>query len=124
MPDLKPDVVTLTDASTVTVNAAQGNHFRLLTTSGVGATRKLGNPSNPVNGQKITFEVIQDGSGSRALTYDTAYAGSTGLPLPTLTTTASARDFLGFIYNSTTSKWYLLSFMNGSRWPRLPSTGS
>ena len=42
-----PAVVTLTDAATVTVNAAAGNHFRLLTTSGIGATRQLGTPAGP-----------------------------------------------------------------------------
>jgi len=105
--------VTLTDASTVAIDASLGNHFRLLTTSGVGATRALGSPSNSTDGQKILIEVIQDGSGSRALTYNAVYAWGTDVTVPTLTTTASKRDFLGFVYSSSATKWYGLAVARG-----------
>jgi hypothetical protein len=101
---LAPAVVALTDASTVTVNAASGNDFRLTMTSGVGSTRQLGTPSNPVDGQRITVQVTQDSSGSQLLTYTTAYDfGAAGSP--TLSTAANAVDVLGFIYNAAKSKW-------------------
>jgi hypothetical protein len=110
-----PAVVTLTDASTVTVNAASGNDFRLLMTSGVGSTRELGTPSNPVDGQLIKVQVTQDSSGSQLLTYSSAYLFSTGLPSPTLSTTANYTDILGFVYNASISggKWLLVAFLNG-----------
>ena len=73
-------VVTLTDALTVAVNAALGNDFRLLMTSGVGATRALGAPSNPVDGRKIIFQVTQDSAGSRLLTMPAAPAATSSLP--------------------------------------------
>ena len=70
-----PAVVSLTDASTVTVNAALGNDFRLTMTSGVGSTRALGAPSNPVDGQKLILQVTQDSSGSQLLTYASGSGG-------------------------------------------------
>lgn len=108
-----PKVVTLTDASTVTVNAASGNDFRLLMTSGVGATRALGAPSSPVDGQRIDFMVTQDSAGSRLLTYNSAYEFSTSLASPTLSTAANAVDILGFIYNTAKTKWLFVAFLSG-----------
>jgi hypothetical protein len=110
---LAPAVVTLTDASTVAVNAALGNDLRLLMTSAVGSTRQLGTPSSPVDGQRLDVMITQDSSGSRLLTYSSAYLFSTGLPSPTLTTTASYTDILGFIYNASLSKWLFVAFLNG-----------
>ena len=99
---IAPAVVTLTDAPTITVNAASGNDFRVtLTATG----RTLGNPANPVDGQRIDFQVTQDGAGSRTLSYGTAYAFAASLPAPTLTTTPGATDLLSFLYNATRGKW-------------------
>ena len=111
-----PAVVSLTDASTVTVNAALGNDFRLTMTSGVGSTRALGAPSNPVDGQKIILQVTQDSSGSQLLTYASGSGGyefGTGLTSPTLSTGANYTDLLGFVYNATKSKWLFVAFVAG-----------
>lgn len=105
-------VVTLTDATTIAVDASQGNHFRVT----LAGNRTLGAPSNPANGQKITVEVIQDATGSRTLAYASGaggYAWGTDIPAPTLTTTASKRDFLGFMYNSTANLWYGVAVCRG-----------
>lgn len=108
-----PKVVSLTDASTVAINAALGNDLRLTMTSGVGSTRALGAPSNAVDGQRIDIMVTQDSSGSRLLTYNAAFEFSTGLPSPTLSTGANLTDILGFIYNAAKSKWFFIAFLNG-----------
>lgn len=104
-----PKVVALTDAATITVDASLGNHYVVT----LGGNRTLGAPTNPTNGQRILFEVIQDSTGARTLSFNAAYAFSTGVPTPTLTTTANKRDFIGFVYNSTTALWYCLAFVNG-----------
>ena len=98
---IAPAVVALTGASSTTVNAALGNDFRLTLTS---SSWTIANPTNPVDGQRIDFQLTQDGTGSRTVAWDTAYDfGATGAP--TLTTTASKVDIGGFIYNSALSKW-------------------
>jgi hypothetical protein len=103
-------VAVLADASTIAVNAALGNHFRVT----LGGARTLGNPSNPADGQKITVEVIQPASGGPwTLAYGSAYAFGTDIPSPTLTTTASKRDFLAFIYSASASLWYLTGCLHG-----------
>jgi len=101
--------VTLTDAATIATNAALGTHFRVT----LGGNRTLGNPTNPTDGQRIIWELIQDGTGSRTITLDTNFALGTTISSVTLTTTASKRDFLGAVYNSTAGKWYVIAFTAG-----------
>lgn len=105
----QPPPVTLTDAATIATNASLGNYFRVT----LGGNRTLGNPTNPTDGQKIIWELIQDGTGSRTITLGSAFALGTDISAVTLTTTASKRDFLGAVYNSTAAKWYVIAFTRG-----------
>lgn len=105
----QPPPVALTDAATIATNASLGNYFRVT----LGGNRTLGNPTNPTDGQKIIWELIQDGTGSRTITLDTTFALGTDISAVTLTTTASKRDFLGAVYNSTATKWYVIAFSRG-----------
>lgn len=100
---------TLTDAATITVDAGTGNHFRVT----LGGNRTLAAPTNPTEGQRIVFEIIQDATGSRTLTWNGSYAFGTDVPSPTLTATANKRDFVTFVYNSTTAKWYCVEAVKG-----------
>ena len=105
-------VVALTDGATIALDASQGNHFRVT----LGGNRTLGVPTNPVDGQKITIEFIQDGTGSRTITLSGGAGGfsyGTDITVVTLTTTANKRDFVGAIYNSTANTWYVVSFIKG-----------
>lgn len=101
----KSDVVTLTDASTVTPDFAAGNFFSLTFTSAVGNTRTLANPSNLVAGQSGTIFLVQDATGSRTIQYGShwEFAGSAATNAPTLTTTGNAVDRIDYIVRSTTS---------------------
>lgn len=101
--------VTLTDASTIAIDASLGNHFTVT----LGGNRTLGAPTNPTDGQKMLIEVIQDGTGTRTLGYNAVYGFGTDITSPTLTTGANKRDFLGFVYNSTSVKWYALGVSKG-----------
>ena len=106
-----PAVVSLSQsAGSVAVNAALGNVFALtLTASGW----TIANPTNPADGQVIRIRLIQDGTGSRTISWGSAYDwGSTsgsGNSAPTLTTTASKVDVLGFEYDAALTKWVYLS---------------
>lgn len=101
--------VTLTDATTIATDASLGTHFRVT----LGGNRTLGNPTNPTDGQRCIWELIQDATGSRTITLGSNFALGTSIAAVTLTTTASKRDFLGAIYNSTAGKWYVTAFAKG-----------
>ena len=102
-------VSILTDAATIATNANLGNTFRVT----LGGNRTLGNPTNPVDGQRVMWELIQDATGSRTITLDTNFALGTDISSVTLTTAANAHDFLGATYNATAGKWYVIAFVKG-----------
>lgn len=101
--------VAVTDAATITTDASAGNYFRVT----LAGNRTLANPTNPSDGQRIVWELIQDGTGTRTLAYDTKFAFGTDIPSATLTVTASKRDFLTVLYNSTADKFYVVAFVKG-----------
>lgn len=106
---LRSRPVTLTDAANIATDAALSNHFRVT----LGGNRTLDNPTNPQDGQKATWEIIQDGTGSRTLTLGSAFAFGTDITSYTATTTAGKRDFIGAIYNSTAAKWHIVAVAKG-----------
>lgn len=98
-----PAVRFLIDGTNIALDASKGNSFTVT----LAGNRTLSSPTNPVDGQVIRVRVIQDGTGSRTLSYGGAYDfGTTGSP--TLTTTAAAVDILGFEYVASLSKWCYL----------------
>jgi hypothetical protein len=101
--------VTLTDAATINTDAASATHFRVT----LGGNRTLANPTNMVDGQRMTWEVIQDGSGSRLLSYGSKFTFGTDVPSPTLSTTAGTRDFITGIYNASADRVYVVGFARG-----------
>jgi hypothetical protein len=106
---IAPAVVLLTDAATISLDASLGNDFRVT----IAGNRTLGNPANPVDGEKIVVHVTQGTGGNFTLSYGSAYEFSTGLPQPTLSTTAGDTDLLAFVYNSAKSKWLLAAYVIG-----------
>mgnify|MGYP003143805318 CR=1 FL=1 len=91
---------TLTDASTITWDVIASPVAKVT----LGANRTLAAPSGstPAAGQFIAITVIQDGTGSRTLTWNATYE-FTADTAPTLTTTANKGDLFIFKYNG--SKW-------------------
>jgi hypothetical protein len=98
--------VALTDASNIATNAALANHFTVT----LGGNRTLSNPTNPTAGQRVIWEIRQDGVGGRTLAFDTAFRFGSTIPSVTLTTTASKTDYIAAIYNGTDSKWDIVAF--------------
>ena len=91
-------ILTLTDAASIAVDFAKGNNF-LVT---IGGNRTLELPTNCTAGQSGQIHVIQDGSGSRTLAYNTAWQFVSGA-VPTLSTGASDVDILCYIARSATT---------------------
>jgi len=91
-------ITTLTDAASITVDFALGNNF-LVT---IGGNRTLAAPTNAVAGQTGQIYVIQDGTGSRTLAYNSAYQFVSGAS-PTLSTGAADVDILVYSTRSSTT---------------------
>ena len=91
-------ITTLTDAASITNDFALGNNF-LVT---LGGNRTLAAPTNAVAGQSGTIHIIQDGTGSRTLGYNTVWQ-FVSATVPTLSTGASDVDILCYIARSSTT---------------------
>ena len=89
---------TLTDQATVTWDASTQDVCKLT----LGGNRTMAAPTNNTTGQFISILVIQDGTGSRTLTWNAVFEFASDTA-PTLTTTASKGDVFVFRYNG--SKW-------------------
>ena len=88
-------ILTLTDAASITSDFAKGNNF-LVT---IGGDRTLAAPSNAVAGQSGSIYIIQDGSGSRTLSYNTVWQ-FVSATVPTLSTGAGDVDMLVYMTRS------------------------
>ncbi len=102
-------VISLTDASTIAIDASLGNHFKVT----LGGNRTLGNPTNPLDGQRILIALSQDATGSRTLALGSSWALGTDVSAVTLTTTASKTDYIGAVYDATSAKWRILALAKG-----------
>jgi len=85
---------TLTDASTISWNVLTSPVAKVT----LGANRTLGAGSGAIAGQFVSLLVIQDGTGSRTLSFNAAYEFKEDTA-PTLTTTANLGDLFVFRYN-------------------------
>ena len=83
---------------TVTINALTQSVSKVV----LGGNRTIGLASGGVSGAFISILVIQDGTGSRTVTWNAAYEFAADTA-PTLTTTANLGDLFVFRYNG--AKW-------------------
>jgi len=97
-------IVTLTDGATVTPDFSLGNNFTLT----LGGNRTLANPTNLTAGQSGVILVLQDGTGSRTLSFGGYWKFPSGTA-PPLTTTASAVDLLVYFVESSSRISAILS---------------
>ena len=97
------------NGTNISTDCTLGNHYRCTLTNNF----QLNNPTSPLDGQRVVWELIQDATGSRTLAVGDAFAFGSDITALTLSTTASKRDFITAVYNSTASKWYVVGFVRG-----------
>lgn len=103
---LAPKVVPLTDGATIDVDAASGNDFYVT----LAGDRTMAAPTNPADGQCITFEITQDSTGSRTVSWTSGtggYSFGSG-SAPVLSTTAGDTDLVAFRYSARVQAWLYL----------------
>lgn len=99
---VNPRVTSISSSATPTVNT-DTTDFVDITALAAAITSMTTNLSGtPVNGQRLMYRIKDNGT-SRSITWGASFEAC-GQALPT-TTTTSKRTTVGFIYDSTTSKW-------------------
>ena len=92
-------VSSTTSGSSLTPNAT---NFDMYAYTALAANLTINAASGAANGKRLMFRIKDNGT-SRTLTWNAVYA-SVGPDLPT-STTAGKTTYIGFIYNSASSKW-------------------
>lgn len=105
---ITPDTITIS-AGNADTDASLGNHFTIAAT----ANFTLTNPTNPVHGQRVMWQITQDGTGNRTITLGSAFALGTDITAVVLSTAANKCDYLGAVYDSTAAKWRVVMFVKG-----------
>jgi hypothetical protein len=88
-------IQALTDAATITWDVASGN----VGTVTIAGNRVMAAPTNLIVGAMV-LKVTQDGTGSRTLTWNSAFKWSAGTA-PVLSTAANAVDIVSFVCDGT-----------------------
>ena len=91
------EITTLVDGATITPNLSDSNNFTVT----LGGNRTIANPTNIVAGQTGSIFIVQDGTGSRTLSWG-SYWSFIGGTAPTLSTGAAAIDRVDYICRTTT----------------------
>ena len=87
---------TLTDAATIAWDTSANQ----VTSVTLGDNRTFGAPTNQKDGGVYVLIVVQDGTGSRTITWNSVFKW-VGATAPTLSTAASSRDQFVFVSNGT-----------------------
>jgi len=99
--------VSYTDATSITINADTTDLATMVNTQATG-TFTINAPTGTLfNGQKLMFRIKS--TNVQTFSWNAVFAGSTDAPLPTASSGSSLTDYLGFIYDSTASKWHVIA---------------
>lgn len=107
--DVGRPAVSLTDASSIATDASLSNYFRVT----IAGNRTLTNPTNPVDGQRVIWEITQGSGGSHSLVLDTSFVFGAGITGISLSTDAGKTDLIGAIYVAPRGKWFVIAFADG-----------
>jgi len=106
---LKTAVVALVDGANIATDASKGNTFTVT----LAGNRNLSAPTNPVDGQKITYRITQDATGGRTLSFDPVFTFGLDIISVVLSSGANKTDYIGCIYNAAQSKWNVVAVSKG-----------
>lgn len=103
------NVTVLSDEETIVTDALEGPHFRVT----LGDNRLLGNPVNPADGRRLTWELIQDETGGHTVVLGDKFQVGADFAGIELSRGAGQRDFLTAVYSSQNDKWHVVEFRRG-----------
>jgi len=94
----RAEITALTDGATITPNLNDSNNYSVT----LGGNRTIANPTNITAGQSGSIFILQDGSGSRTVSWG-SYWDWAGDAAPTLSTGANQVDRIDYVVRSATS---------------------
>ena len=106
--NVKARVVVVTGTASISINVDTTDIATHSNTQNAGGVLTITATGSPTDGQKLILRIVSVNSLS-PITWNSIFAGSADLSLPTTTTGSNKYDYMGFIYNATASKWQILA---------------
>jgi hypothetical protein len=103
--------INYSDATSITINADTTELATQTNTQAVGTLTINAPTGTLVNGQKLMIRL--QSTNVQTFSWNAVFAGSTDLTLPSVSSGDSKYDYMGFIYNSTATKWQLIATVFG-----------
>jgi hypothetical protein len=100
-------VVSTASATSVTPNSDTTDILIQANTEPIGTLTINAPIGSPVNGQTFVFRLSS--TAVQTFAWNAIYQGSTDSPLPSASSGAGKTDYMGFIYNTSNSKWQMLA---------------
>jgi hypothetical protein len=108
---LTPRIQTVATATSITPNINLYDDAVQVNTQAAGTLTINAPTGTPSDGQKLIIRV--QCTNAQVLSFNAIYRSSTDLGFPASTSGSSKTDYLGFLYNATSTKWDLMSKMFG-----------
>lgn len=103
----RPRIVTVPDGVTVAINADSTDIASQTNTQAAGVLTVGAVSGTAFDGQKIVLRLRS--TNAQQFAWNSVFVGSADLALPTFSTGGAKYDYMGFIYNESTTKWHLLA---------------
>jgi hypothetical protein len=108
---LAPRVVAVASGTTITPNINTSDVVYQPNVTSAGSLTINAPTGTPVDGQKLILRI--NCTNAQVLSFNAIYSSSSSLGFPASTTGTSKTDYLGFIYNSATTKWNFVAQVLG-----------
>lgn len=106
-PGVSQNTVIAPNATSITPNCDTSDVVAQINTQATGTLTINAPTGSPVDGQKLVLRI--NSTNIQTFSWNTIFAGSTDMALPSVTTGLGKTDYIGFIYNSTTGRWHILA---------------
>lgn len=100
-------VVTIADGTSITIDADVTDLATQLNTQAAGTLTLNAPTGTPSEGQKLILKIKS--TNAQTFSWNGIFDGSADLSLPTTTSGGGLTDYMGFIYDTNTTKWHLLA---------------
>ena len=99
--------VSYTDGTSITINVDTTDIATMVNTQAAGTFTINAPTGSAYDGQKIMFRLKS--TNVQTFSWNAVFAGSADAPLPIASSGSSLTDYLGFIYDSTSTKWHVIA---------------
>jgi hypothetical protein len=104
---IAPRIAIIPDGSIITIDASSTDIASQTNTQAAGILTVGSMSGTFFDGQKIVLRLKS--ANVQEFAWDSSFAGSADLALPAVSTGSDKYDYMGFIYNESTTKWHLLA---------------